>query len=62
MEKQKLAVCLLLLGLVTFSIFAYVSASGSLGFEVYDPHTGAWHIDLDAVYVGIPKSFNDTDE
>jgi hypothetical protein len=62
MEKQKLAVCLLLLSLVTFGIFAYVSASGSFGFEVYETHTRAWHIDLDTVYVGIPKSFNVTVE
>ena len=62
MEKQKLAVCLLLLGLVTFGIFAYVSASGSFGFEVYETHTRAWHINLDTVYVGIPKSFNVTVE
>ena len=62
MEKQKLIVCLLLLGLVTFSIFAYVSASGSFGFEVYETHTHAWDIDLDTVYVGIPKSFNVTVE
>jgi len=62
MEKQKLAVCLLLLGLVTFGIFAYVSASGGFGFEVYETHTHAWDIDLDMVYVGIPKSFNVTVE
>jgi hypothetical protein len=62
MEKQKLAVCLMLLGLVTFSIFAYVSASGSFGFEVYETYTRAWHINLDTVYVGIPKSFNVTVE
>ena len=62
MEKQKLAVCLLLLSLVTFGIFAYVSASGSFGFEVYETHTRAWHINLDTVYVGIPKSFNVTVE
>ena len=62
MQKQKLAVCLLLLSLVTFGIFAYVSASGSFGFEVYETHTQAWHIDLDTVYVGIPKSFNVTVE
>jgi len=62
MEKQKLAVCLLLLGLVTFSVFAYVSASGSFSFEVYESYTGAWDIDLDTVYVGIPKSFNVTVE
>lgn len=62
MQKQKLAVCLLLLSLVTFGIFAYVSASGSFGFEVYETHTRAWHIDLDTVYVGIPKSFNVTVE
>jgi len=62
MEKRKLAVCLLLSVLVTFSIFAYVSASGSFGFEVYEPYTRAWHINLDTVYVGIPKSFNVTVE
>jgi len=62
MEKQKLIVCLFLLGLVTFGVFAYVSASGSFSFEVYEPYTGAWHIDLDTVYVGIPKSFNVTVE
>jgi len=62
MEKQKLAVCLLLLSLVTFGIFAYVSASGSFGFEVYETYTRAWHINLDTVYVGIPKSFNVTVE
>ena len=61
MEKQKLIVCLLLLGLVTFGIFAYVSASGNLGFEVYET-PGVYHIDLDTVYVGIPKSFNITVE
>ena len=62
MEKQKLAVCLTLLSSVTFSIFAYVSASGSFGFEVYETHTQAWHINLDTVYVGIPKSFTVTVE
>lgn len=62
MEKRKLAVCPLLLSLVTFGIFAYVSASGSFGFEVYETYTHAWHIDLDTVYVGIPKSFNVTVE
>jgi len=61
MEKRKLIVCLLLLGLVTFGIFAYVSASGNLGFEVYET-PGVYHIDLDTVYVGIPKSFNVTVE
>jgi len=62
MEKQKLAVSAMLLGLVTFSIFAYVSASGSFGFEVYETYTHAWRINLDTVYVGIPKSFNVTVE
>jgi hypothetical protein len=62
MQKQKLAVCPLLLSLVIFGIFAYVSASGSFGFEVYETHTHAWHINLDTVYVGIPKSFNVTVE
>ena len=62
MQKQKLIICLMMLGLVTFSIFAYVSASGSFGFEVYETHTHAWHISLDTVYVGIPKSFNVTVE
>jgi hypothetical protein len=62
MQKQKLAVCLLLLSLVTFGIFAYVSASRSFGFEVYETYTHAWHINLDTVYVGIPKSFNVTVE
>ena len=61
MGKQKLIVWLLLLGLVTFGVFAYVSASGNLGFEVYET-PGVYHIDLDTVYVGIPKSFNITVE
>ena len=62
MQKRKLAVCLLLLSLVTFGIFAYASASGSFGFEVYETHTKVWNIDLGTVYVGIPKSFNVTVE
>jgi len=52
----------MLLGFVTSSIFTYVSASESFGFEVYEPYTRDWHIDLDTVSVGTPKSFTVTAE
>jgi hypothetical protein len=62
MQKQKLAISLILLSLVMLSIFAYSFASGNFGFEVYETHTKVWNIDLGTVYVGIPKSFNVTVE
>jgi len=62
MQKQKLAISLILLSLVMLSIFAYGFASGNFGFEVYETHTKVWNIDLGTVYVGIPKSFNVTVE
>jgi len=62
MQKQKLAISLILLSLIMLSIFAYSFASGNFGFEVYETHTKVWNIDLGTVYVGIPKSFNVTVE
>jgi len=62
MPKQKMAISLILLGLVTFSVFAYAFASGNFGFLVYETQTQAWDIDLGNIGVGIPKSFNITIE
>ena len=62
MQKQRLAISLILLSLVTLSVFAYTFASGNYGFLVYETHTQAWSIELGNIGVGIPKSFNITVE
>lgn len=62
MMIKKVTICLLLLSIVIFSVFAYAFACGSFGFEVYETHTHAWNIELGTIYVGIPKSFNITVE
>jgi len=62
MEKQKLAISLVLLSVVAPSVFACTFSYGNHGFLVYETRTQAWHIDLDTVYVGTPKSFNVTVE
>jgi hypothetical protein len=62
MQKQKLAISLVLLSVVAPSVFACTFSYGNHGFLVYETRTQAWHINLDTVYVGIPKSFNVTVE
>ncbi|MGQ9642219.1 MAG: hypothetical protein ACUVUF_08940 [Candidatus Bathycorpusculaceae bacterium] len=63
MQRQKLAISLMLLSLVTLSVFAYSFGSGNFGFLVYETQTQAWEdIDLGTFYVGGQKSFNVTVE
>jgi hypothetical protein len=62
MEKQKLAISLILLSIVTPSVFACTFSYGNYGFLVYETRTQAWHIDLGDIAVGTPKSFNVTVE
>jgi len=62
MQKQKLAISLILLSIVTPSVFACTFSYGNYGFLVYETRTQAWHIDLGDIAVGIPKSFNVTVE
>lgn len=62
MSRSKLAIFLLLLTLVTASALTYAWSSGSLGFEIYETHTHAWHIDLGNVEVGSLKTFDVTVE
>ena len=60
MLRSKMMASILLLALSSASVLAYAWSSGSLGFEVYESHTYAWHISLGNIGVGTPKSFNIT--
>jgi hypothetical protein len=62
MEKQKLAVSLILLSIVTPSVVACTFPFGNYGFLVYETRTQAWHINLGNVAVGALKTFNVTVE
>lgn len=63
MQKQKLAISIILISLATLSVLAYTFASGNFGFLIYETQTQAWeNIDLGTFYAGGRKSFNITVE